>query len=478
MFGERVMIAKKFEEGKFTLDDAIARITREVGVFDEAYFQPKQQGVVGLFVPNGVKSILHDRLLYLQGVDANPQTAQLVRKIREMGAVMGFDERGIAEQENPYRCGLDLSKQLPTKDGLPFFVWAPDWHLIHDIEFLNPIEGGKWMERSTDEISDSRGNAVYGGKGITFFTSLPNSMQTHGLSIHKTHLRDGVDTRLSVDCGYSSFEGFMYSFSFHLKDGKLVAVTDGRNETDVNSALNKIENELAVSPQHLRYYLENSSLTDAHREQVADVLDALSRCPDKDVFELFNAHKPSMGRRLLQGLAGEVKALPDSSSIDVSTLREHFRYVTINGLTTGELRETGLPDDKLVYVSVSFKSQAGKGYHVNYQTEHPTGPYIFLGSKGHKDQVDFIGVEGYLKRAMDLGLDGRIMDRTSDLCNTYKLAGRPTPGSVADDVESIFGREFSDVKVTGMMFKDVYKGTVEKSPLSERLKTREIILAA
>lgn len=482
------MILKRIKKGNISLEQFIDRIEKEVAVFDETYYQPKQTGVINLFVRNDVKALLHHRMTYLQDNLGNLQDSkkakELISKLREMGQIMGFDKRGFAEQENSNEWGLDLSKQLPTKNGTPFFAWEPMPALFSDILFRKEIEEARWMERKIGPINDSRRNVAYRKEGITIYTKLPDPMQNHGLSFER-YVRNGADTRLSFDFGFNPRDEFGYSnnISFNTKEGKLVAVIDYfMNKIDIRTALDKIKSESGVSPQHIKFYLENSNLTNSHREQIADVIDALSSYPKRDVCELFDAQrsKEPLSSRVKRPFLGDerkVEVPRDESYIDLAQLRPHFSYVTVNQMSTEELRNTGLPDKNLSSISLSFKSKSGKGYNLTYQLDNPKKPCLFLGSERHKDTSDLSKVENILKQYMNLGYDGDICDRTDDICKTYKLSRKPTQQTVADAVDSIFTPNFADVKVDDASFNNVYKCAVELSPLAkDKIKTYAVVL--
>ncbi|MFA6072887.1 MAG: hypothetical protein WC758_02135 [Candidatus Woesearchaeota archaeon] len=479
MFGKSI-------KSDLPLDQVLTRVEKEVAFFNEVYYAPKKEGVINLFVPKSAREIMQDRLTYLQVntfLQDVKKAQELIIKLQEMGQIMGFDERGVARQENPYRYELDLSKKLPTKNGLPFFAWGSADFLTHNIEFLNDIKDSEWNSRSIGPINDSNGNASYNiGQGITMFTKLPKAMQTHGLTFDKKYLVDGVDTdtRLSFDCGYSCFEGFEYSFSFSTKNGKLVVVHDGRDETDIHTALKRINDDLGVSPQHIKYYLDNSNLSKDSLEQISDVMHELSTYPQKDVYELFDAQRPT------ESLITKVKKLfsftnvdepKDKSDINLDSLKKHFEYVTLNNLTEQELFNVELPSEKLVGVDISFKSNTEKKYALLFQPEHVTGPYVLLRSVGHKDDADFKEVEAILNKHIYLGYDGTLSDRGDDICQTYKLNQRPTQKSISDIFQESLIPNFTDVSIDDARFKDIYVKKVEMLNVpAEKIETKNIVL--
>ncbi len=279
---------KKLENSNLNLEQSVELIKKEVELFDEIYCKPKREGVINLFVLEPVKEILSDRLNYL--VHHTKET-ELISKLFSMGKLMGFDADEIVKQEEGGWADIDLSKRLPTKNNVPFFAWLPN-------EILNSygdITDNMWLERSIGPIKNSGGlcsaefndtNTNYADDLVTH-DYLGKTMSIHGLTFHKTRVIKGTDTRLSIDCGYHPMEGFMYSVSFHMKDKKVVSVTDGKTETDARSALDRLRDEISVSPQHILFYIENSNLSEYHKEELKTITDFLHSYPAAGTEYLF-----------------------------------------------------------------------------------------------------------------------------------------------------------------------------------------------
>jgi len=482
-----MLFVKPIEEMAIDVDSKIERIGREISLLEETYYFPKISGVVNLFVPKTVKGILLDRLIYLQGLVGKSgfgscdKVAPLLERIRSMKNVIGFTERGIVKQVHPngkYQPGIDLAKTITKKHGLPFFAWEPGGFLVHDMGFLNPIGEEAWLERSTGSIDDSRGDIAYGVPSFTVYTKLNGSMSTHGLSFCKKYVNKGSDTRLSFDCGYNFMDGFMYSISFHLKDGKLQSVTDGRDKTDIRTALDRIQNELSVTPQHLLYYIEHSNLTETHLQQIADVLETLRGFPKMEVGALFSAQKPK--KRFY--IVGKAKPEVDHSAIDMDSLHGYYDYVSIKDISTDELRQTHVPDKFLSTVVVEFTSGDGKRYNVWFHPDHPDGPYFMLVSGGHKERADFDVVYWLIMEEISpwFGVieDKNVTDRTDDLCVTPHILGKVTQESIADVVDGMFKKHFTGVRIVKVMFQNVPEQHCDDCTLgNEKLHAEELVLA-
>jgi len=269
-------------EKKISPQAALARIIKEYSVFNEIYGQPRREGVVGFFVPEYTKQILQDRLGYLKenmnSFEDRKMAEEVVHNLHDLGEVIGFGENVIKIEKGDNN--IDLSEVRSSKGGNPYFVWGLPWPFSWHLEKLENIKEGEWMERETPEIDNSKENITIKGRGVTLYTKLPHAVQTHALSFHKSYLPEGTDTRLSFDCGFDPWEGFEYSISFHLKDGRIVKATDGPRETTAELALMKIQNELGVPPQLLRLYIDYSNLSALHKEQIQGVTDILHTYPE------------------------------------------------------------------------------------------------------------------------------------------------------------------------------------------------------
>jgi|FLOH01.1.fsa_nt_gi hypothetical protein len=478
----------KIKELNIPLQDLLARINREVNLFDEIYYQPKTAGVVNLFVPRLSKDILHDRLDYLhsnvdelQDPRITDESIKLILRIQQMGLIMGFDIRGVANQEG-YSEKIDLSAQIPAKDEIPFFSWEPSSSLIHKITVLKKIDETEWMERSTKAIGDLRSKTRYrlpdNGK---LYTTRPNAMQTHGLSFQTTNVQEGIDTKLSFDCGWGYVEGFMYDLSFHLREGVLIKVTDGGGESDFHQALERIQTTMNVSPQQIKYYIEHSNLTDAHKGQIADVIDGLSSFPEIGVYDLFDAQRRPgyLVNKISKFLSkGRITVNPskDDSKIDLSKLQTQFGTVIINNPSVEELANTGFSDENLSYIQVSFQHQTGKEYVLSYNPEI-TGSLGTLKSKGHVNAMDFLNVEEIIKQQLNLGFSREIEKGPNFIHRHYELKFAPTQQFISDIVNQIIIPNFQNVQINCVEFKDVYEHTVTASPLDKgKIATKDVNL--
>ena len=239
-------------KNKSPLETALDRIKKEIAVFDECYAQPIAQGVTGLYIPDNTKKHLHEWSRLFQGPSfPSPRSTReahyigkLTENLRNMGEVMGFDLNGYLQEEPKKYPGIDMAQDLPEKNGTPYFGWKPPFLLNHYIELNREIEDTQWAERETGPIHNTEEN---------------NAMHVHGLTIHKTDLKNSAaDTMLSIDCGWSFSEGFMYAMSFNFNDGSLIGVHDGGHESDIHSVLGKTQDELGVTPQHILCLLYTS----------------------------------------------------------------------------------------------------------------------------------------------------------------------------------------------------------------------------
>lgn len=144
---------------------------------------------------------------------------------------------------------------------------------------------------------------------------------------------------------------------------------------------------------------------------------------------------------------------------------EPHGWVEAKDLTPEELRASLLADVHIVSIWVRFTSEAGKHYkalHI-YDGKPTSIPQLIFLIQEEKDKPDFQDVQEIVANETG-GLPKYISDRGTDICAMIELEHKPTQSRVADYVERIYIKHFTDV-TTEAYFRNVPKSAYENSGL-------------
>lgn len=240
------------------IDSRVDRMFKEFDLVNATYLEPMGQGVKGIEIPGCIKKSFYEQLIYLEDSSKHglldKHGNELLKKIKDMGTLLGFDYNHFRNSKFLYSPGeIDLTYPLPTKGKYPYFVWHLTLETIIRMKHHRSLPYNIANERSLGTIVDSR-----------------NDVDPHYLKIEKIGLENGIDTKLSIQSSDNSEE--KYFADYYMKEGKLVKTTENGMNSKFELSINNMGHYLGIGPQHLRFYLNNSNLTEIQKGTLKELL--------------------------------------------------------------------------------------------------------------------------------------------------------------------------------------------------------------
>lgn len=446
-----------------SFEDKVTHIGRELALFEELFGSLKRAGTHNLFIPTCYNEALHDRLLFLSASAERGRVAvraELLRQqLAELGTLFGFDMRGYVYRDNRYE--LDLSNVLPTCDGVVMFPWDMHSNVQESILHSNNLNSEQavtavnWRDREIGPIFNSIDDVVVTRPGLTIFTSTSQAMTVHGLTYvqMRDELPDGVDTRLSFDFGYDALEGFMSHVHFLFRNGGIAGVRAANfvaelygqsvdHPRNARAAIDKIRDDLCVSPQNILHYLTHSNLTQQHLHDIRGLVALLEEYGPRLSSELF----------------------PVQETVDIQAARSTDRYaprldervalyknVSFDSLTISDFEQLRISSKSLYVLWFSF-NHGDQAFSAGYVHTHPTGPYINL--SGPADRQLFADITEILRKTFQ-GSRTEIRDRDSGFETIINLPRQSTLFELSSLFRNRFNGLFSNLDIDTVHYQNV-----------------------